>query len=74
MLSRGERNWGGYLAFPYNPYIYREKYGHSFTKRVIDMDYPLLMGHEFWDKMGGNGTYEEILVILNEVRQEIQPD
>jgi len=73
MMARGILNCEGYLAFPYNPYLHRESYGHSSTKRVMDMEHQVIMAEEFWDKIGGTGTYAEILSILNEVRQVVQP-
>jgi hypothetical protein len=33
----------------------------------------LLVQEEFWDLLGGEGTYEELLKILEEVRTEISP-
>jgi len=60
-----------YLAFPYNPFIKREKYKHSYTKKIMDLEKEVLIGEEFWDKIGGRGTFEELLNIINEVKKEI---
>lgn len=60
----------GYLAFAYNPYITREKYAWSFTKTVMDLKDEVLMGSEMWDKLGGEGTFDELLEILNKAGQE----
>lgn len=57
-----------YLAFPYNPYVYREKYNHRATKQIMDMDREVLVGEEMWEKIGGRGTYEELLEIVEEVK------
>lgn len=60
-----------YLAFPYNPFVYREKYDHRFTKQIMDLDKEVLMGEEMWDKIGGVGTYEELLEIAVEAKKAI---
>ena len=59
-------DWSGehvYLAFPYNPYLTRENYDHPHIKSTFKIpDSPkLLMGQEFWDLIGGEGTYSKIL-------------
>ncbi|MEX2707170.1 MAG: TdeIII family type II restriction endonuclease [Candidatus Freyrarchaeum guaymaensis] len=67
-----ERRPSAYLAFPYNPFVYRERYDHGFTKQVMDMDREVLIGEEMWDKLGGRGTYEELLEIAEEARKIIR--
>jgi hypothetical protein len=58
-----------FLAFPYNPFLTREAYNHPFTRQVMDLETEVLMGEEFWDKIGGEGTYSEILEIIQEVKE-----
>jgi hypothetical protein len=58
-----------FLAFPYNPFITREGYNHPFTKQIMDMDKEVLIGEEFWDKIGGKGTYAELLEVIQEVKR-----
>lgn len=60
-----------YLAFTYNPFVYREKYKHRFTMQIMDLNKEVLMGDEMWDKLGGNGTYEELLEIAEEAKKII---
>jgi hypothetical protein len=31
-----------------------------------------LIGEEMWDKLGGEGTYEEILDIVEEIKRELK--
>jgi len=69
----GKRKGEAYLAFPYNPFIYRERYNHNFTRQVMDLEEEVLLGEEMWNKLGGRGTYDEILEIIEEARQEIPP-
>lgn len=60
-----------YLAFPYNPFLTRAKYAHNFTQQIMDMDKEVLIGEEFWNIIGGNETYEELLQIIAEVRNHL---
>lgn len=55
-----------FYALPYNPYGRREDYNWSFPKRWFDMinDQSVLIGDEFWDFVGGEGTYIEFVQIL----------
>jgi hypothetical protein len=65
------QNPSGYLAFAYNPFLTRANYKHSFTKQIMDLEKEILMGEEFWDLIGGKGTYNTLLEIIEEVAQEI---
>lgn len=63
-------NAQAYLAFAYNPFISREAYAHPFTKQVMDLEAEVLMGGEFWDKIGGKGTYDGLLRVIAEVKRK----
>jgi hypothetical protein len=67
-----DKNPQAFLAFPYNPFVYRKKYDHQFTKQIMDLDKEVLIGEEMWDKLGGSGTYEELLDIIEEIRKKIE--
>ena len=64
-----EQNPQAYLAFPYNPFVTREAYHHPFTARIMDMEGEVLIGEEFWDKIGGKGTYAELLDTIDKVKK-----
>jgi hypothetical protein len=70
-----EDNHHVYYALPYNPYGKRENYAHPHPKRWFDMinDEVVLMGKEFWDLLGGEGAYEELIDIFKEVGEEYLP-
>lgn len=68
MQAQGSKGAVGYFAFPYNPFLTRERYAHNFTRQVMDMEKEVLIGEEFWNKIGGTGAYEELLEIIAEVR------
>ncbi|PZV27077.1 MAG: TdeIII family type II restriction endonuclease [Snowella sp.] len=61
-----------YYALPYNPYGTRENYSWSFPARWFDMksDKVVLIGDEFWEKIGGSGTYQAFIDALNEIGSE----
>lgn len=58
-----------YYALPYNPYGKKEDYAWSFPKRWFDMvnDPCVLIGNEFWDFVGGDGTYEEFIKVVTNI-------
>lgn len=61
-----------YYALPYNPYGRRENYSWSFPARWFSMkeDEVVLIGEEFWEKIGGLGTYKAFIEAVNEIGQE----
>ena len=67
----GVRGAKAYLGLTYNPYLTRERYGHSFTKQIMDMDGQVLMGQEMWDLIGGQGTFAELLAIIDDVHSSL---
>lgn len=40
----------------------------------MDLENEVLIEKEFWDMVGGKGTYEEVLAIYQEVGREKGPD
>lgn len=58
-----------YYALPYNPYGERKDYAWSFPGRWFDMrgDTVVLIGEEFWNKIGGLGTYESFIDAINDI-------
>lgn len=58
-----------YYALPYNPYGKKEDYAWSFPARWFDMkkDSVVLIGNEFWNKIGGPGTYDAFIQAINEI-------
>lgn len=61
-----------YYALPYNPYGKRAAYSWSFPARWFDMknDDVVLIGDEFWEKIGGAGTYRAFIDAINEIGKE----
>lgn len=63
---------GAYYALPYNPYGKKENYAWSFPARWFNMkeDEVVLIGDEFWEKIGGAGTYQSFINAVNEIGQD----
>jgi hypothetical protein len=63
---------GAYYALPYNPYGRREDYSWSFPARWFDMkkDEVVLIGDEFWEKIGGEGTYQSFIEAVNTIGKD----
>ncbi|MCS7301797.1 MAG: TdeIII family type II restriction endonuclease [Fimbriimonadales bacterium] len=57
-----------YFAMPYNPYGGgRETYRWDYARRYLPFDDAVLVGAEFWDMLGGKGTFLSLLEIYYEV-------
>ena len=64
-----------YYGMSFNPYgNSRSDYAHGPATRYLDMSHQVLMGKEFWDVVGGVGTYDEVLSIYREVGSEMIPE
>jgi len=61
-----------YYALPYNPYGRKEDYSWSFPARWFNMkeDKVVLIGEEFWEKVGGLGTYRAFIEAVNEIGRD----
>ena len=56
-----------YYALPYNPFGTKEKYKWAFPMRWFNMqkDSSVLIGNEFWELIGGKGTYNNFIKEVN---------
>jgi len=63
---------GAYFALPYNPFGRKENYAWSIPERWFNMktDEVVLIGDEFWEKIGGLGTYQTFISAINEIGME----
>lgn len=61
-----------YFALPFNPFGLKEDYNWGFPARWFDMkhDSVVLIGDEFWEKIGGLGTYQAFISAVNEIGDE----
>lgn len=67
MAMEGQPVTDAFYALVYNPYGSRADYSWSFPKRWFDFtkDRSLLIGNEFWDFIGGPGTYTGFVSEIN---------
>ncbi len=60
-----------FYAMAYNPYgETKADYAHAIARRYLDLEHQVLLGREFWDFLGGPGTYEALLDVYAEVGRE----
>lgn len=57
------------LAIPYNPY-HPEPYRRFTIQGVLDEEQELFVADKFWELLGGEGTYQEVLNIFNDIGVE----
>ena len=59
------------LAIPYNPY-HPEPYSRFTMQGYLDEEKELYVAEKFWELLSGEGTYEEVLKIFDEVGKEFK--
>lgn len=60
-----------YFAMAYNPYgPSRTDYKWSYALNYMPFDQGVVIGHEFWEIVGGKTAYEELLGIYQEVGRD----
>jgi len=70
-VARKRKYINVYLAFPYNPY--HPKPYHRFTEvGMMDPPNDFLVGDEYWDLIGGENTFPELLETFDEVGKEFK--
>ena len=61
-----------YLGMYYNPYFPKD-YERWTCLKFFDKGKDFLIGKDFWDFLGGNGSYEELIEIYEKIGEEIRP-
>lgn len=61
------------IAIPYNPYD-PQPYERWTIKGMLDDKYELMVGKEFWDFIGGDGAYEDILNCFESAGIKMRPE
>lgn len=61
------------LAIPYNPYE-PKPYERWTMKGMLDLEEELKVAEEFWDFLGGKGSYNELLNCFERVGIELRPE
>ncbi len=55
-----------YLAFPYNPY-HPQPYRRFTEQGLLEHEEELLVGDEYWNFLGGENTFDDLLELFDEV-------
>lgn len=59
------------VAIPYNPY-YPKPYSRWTMAGMLDLEEELFVAEEFWDFLGGSGSYQRLLKVFEEVGIEMR--
>ncbi|MCI2425566.1 TdeIII family type II restriction endonuclease [Candidatus Acetothermia bacterium] len=60
-----------FLAFPYNPY-HPQPYERFTEQGVLEKGEEFLIGKEYWDFLGGENTFEELLTLFDDVGKKFK--
>ncbi len=61
------------IVIPYNPYE-PQPYTRWTMRGMLDLNNELKVGDEFWNYLGGEGTYQQLLDIFERVGIELRPE
>lgn len=61
------------IAIPYNPYE-PQPYNRWTMRGMLDLDNELKVANEFWDFIGGEGAYQDLLNIFERIGIELRPE
>ena len=61
------------IAIPYNPYE-PQPYNRWTMRGMLDLEHELKVGYEFWDFLGGNGTYQDLLDCFERIGIELRDE
>lgn len=73
LLEDKDANINSYIAIPYNPYE-PKPYERWTLKGMLDIENELMVGEEFWDFLGGKGSYKCLLDCFERVGIELRPE
>ena len=73
LLKYPDAKVNSYIAIPYNPYE-PKPYERWTLKGMLDLDRELKVAKEFWDFLGGDGAYSELLDCFERAGIELRPE
>jgi type II restriction enzyme len=59
------------MAIPYNPYE-PKPYSRWTIAGMLDLDHELKVAEEFWNFLGGQGAYNDLLKIFEKIGVELR--
>lgn len=63
-----------YAAAAYNPYGDGKPYTYGYARQFLDIGRDMLVGRDFWTRIGDASTYDELLEISTEVGELVMKD
>lgn len=72
-VARKQKPIRAILVFPYNPY-HPKPYSRFTEQGVVEHKTEFLIAEEYWDFLGGKGTFEELLDIFEEIGQQFKEE
>lgn len=73
LANNPKANVQSLIAIPYNPYE-PKPYERWTMQGMVDTKNELKVANEFWDFLGGDGTYNQLLDIFERVGIELRPE
>lgn len=73
LFKHPSANVHSYIAIPYNPYE-PKPYERWTLQGMLDLKAELKVADEFWDFLGGEGTYDELLNCFERAGKEMRPE
>jgi hypothetical protein len=70
-VARRRKPIKAFLAFPYNPY-HPQPYERFTEQGVLEKRKEFLIGKEYWDFLGGNNTFEQLLELFDLVGKKFK--
>lgn len=67
MLKSAHPEAKTYFGMAYNPFGDGNEYKHSFATKYMDVGRQTLIGRQYWDFLGGVGTYDSLVEIYRRV-------
>ncbi len=73
LASNPEARIQTFIAIPYNPY-HPKPYSRWTMRGMIDINHELKVAEEFWDFLGGEGAFDELLDIFEKTGIELRTE
>lgn len=73
LASNSDAEVNTIIAIPYNPYE-PEPYNRWTMRGMLDLEHELKVGVEFWDFVGGEGAYQDLLNCFERVGIELRDE
>ena len=73
LAQKPDAKINSYIAIPYNPYA-PKPYERWTLRGMLDLDNEVKVAEQFWDFLGNDGAYEELLNCFERAGMELRPE